>query len=83
MLILIFLSNSFFNSFVKMKNEKRTVFRCPFFYENGKRMRVIRSLKVPFNFHFKIGMENDIFVYLNFDSKLKIEKRQFSIFNFY
>ena len=36
--------------------------------------------KVPFNFRFKIGMENDIFVYLNFDSKLKIEKRQFSIF---
>ena len=27
--------------------------------------------KVPFNFRFKIGMENDIFVYLNFDSKLK------------
>ena len=43
----------------------------------------IRAPKVPFNFHFKIGMENDIFVYLNFDSKLKIEKRQFSIFNFY
>ena len=38
---------------------------------------------MPFNFHFKIGIENDIFVYFNFDSKLKIEKRQFSIFNFY
>ena len=44
---------------------------------------VIRAPKVPFNFHFKIGMENDIFVYLKFDSKLKIEKRQLSIFNFY
>ena len=32
-LILICLNNSFFNSFMKMKNEKRTVFRFPFFYE--------------------------------------------------
>ena len=31
MFILIFLSKSFFNSFMKMKNEKRTVFRCPCF----------------------------------------------------
>ena len=31
MLILIFLNNSFFNSFIKTKNEKRTVFRFPFF----------------------------------------------------
>ena len=36
------LSNSFFNSFMKMKNEKRTVFRFPLFYENEKRIRVLK-----------------------------------------
>ena len=35
----------------------------------------IHAPKVPFNFHFKIGMEKDIFVYFNFISKLKIEKK--------
>ena len=35
---------------------------------------LIRAPKVPFNFHVKSGMENDIFLYFNFDSKLKIEK---------
>ena len=41
-LILICLSNSFFNFFIKMKSEKRTVFRFPFFYENEKRMKVLK-----------------------------------------
>ena len=41
-LILICLSNWFFNFFIKMKNEKRTVFRFPFFYENEKRMKVLK-----------------------------------------
>ena len=41
-LILICLSNSFFNFFIKMKNEKRTVFRFPFFYENEKRIKVLK-----------------------------------------
>ena len=41
-LILICLSNSFFNFFIKMKNEKRTVFRFPFSYENEKRMKVLK-----------------------------------------
>ena len=27
---------------MKMKNEKRTVFRFPFFYENEKQMRVLK-----------------------------------------
>ena len=40
-LILICLSNSFFNFLIKMKNEKRTVFRFPFFYENEKQMKVL------------------------------------------
>ena len=38
-LILICLSNLFFNFFIKMKNKKQMVFRFPFFYENGKRMK--------------------------------------------
>ena len=37
--------------------------------------------KVPFNFHFKIGVEKVIFVYFNYNSKLKIEKR-YLFFNF-
>ena len=41
-LILICLSNLFFNFFIKMKNEKQTVFRFPFFYENEKRMKVFK-----------------------------------------
>ena len=31
---------------MKMKNEKRTVFRFPFFYENEKRMRVLKILNM-------------------------------------
>ena len=31
----------------------------------------ISALKVPFNFHFKIEMEKDIFAHLNFDFKIK------------
>ena len=43
------------------------------------------NIHVPFNDHFKIVTKKAIFVYFNFDSKLKIEKRhlfnfQFSIF---
>ena len=38
----MFLSNSFFNSFMKMKNKKWIVFRFPFFYENKKWMRVLK-----------------------------------------
>ena len=31
----------------------------------------IRAPKVPFNFHFKIEMEKDIFAHFNFDFKIK------------
>ena len=41
-LILICLSNSFFNFSIKMKNETRTVFCFPFFYENEKRMKPLK-----------------------------------------
>ena len=39
---LVYLSNSLFNFFIKMKDEKLTVFRFPFFYENEKRMKVLK-----------------------------------------
>ena len=42
-LILICLSNSFFNFFIKMKNEKQTVFRFPFSVENKKRMKYLKN----------------------------------------
>ena len=32
----------FFNFFIKKKNEKGTVFRFPFFYENEKRIEVLK-----------------------------------------
>ena len=41
-LILIFLSNSLFNFFMKMKNEKWAVFRFPFLNKNEKRMRPLK-----------------------------------------
>ena len=41
-LILTCLSNSFFNFFIKIKSEKGTVFRFPFFYENEKRVKVLK-----------------------------------------
>ena len=44
-LILICSSNSFFNFFIKMKNEKQTVFCFPAFYENEKRMKLLKIQK--------------------------------------
>ena len=41
-LILICLNNLFFNSFMKTKNKKQTVFRFPFFYENEKRLKALK-----------------------------------------
>ena len=76
-LILICLSNSFFNSFMKTKNEKRTVFRFPFFYENVKRMKVLKiqtknllSMKMTVN-------------YLNFVIRVEVKtKSKYRILNF-
>ena len=64
--------NSFIHSVQKNRIKIKTIL-----------WRTIHAPKVPFNFHFKIGMKNDIFVYLNFDSKLKIEKRQFHFISKY
>ena len=44
-----------------MKNEKRTVFRFPFFYENEKQMKVLKiqrknllNMKMVFEFRYRI-----------------------------
>ena len=66
-----------FRFFDKLKYEIRNkvlIFVSILKLRHKKRKKSIRAPKVPFNFHFKIGMENEIFVYLNFDSKLKIER---------
>ena len=72
------MKNEKFSKFVLFLNQKTN-------YTFGT--WIIRAPKVPFNFHFKTGMEKAIFMYFNFDSKLKIQKRQFFfqflIFNFY
>ena len=55
-LILIYLSNAFYNFFLKMKNEKQTVFRFPFFIR-------ISSLNLVFLTEVKIKSKYKI---LNF-----------------
>ena len=76
-LILICLSNSFFNFFMKMKNEKRTVFRFPFFYENEKRMKVLKiQRKNLLNMKMVVN-------YLNFVFFIEVKsKSKYRIFNF-
>ena len=56
-------------NFQKLKIEKKSLGR----YVHGHAWK--RAPKVPFNFHFKIGIEKDIFVYFSFISKLKIWKK--------
>ena len=55
-LILICLNNSFFNSFMKMKNEKRTVFRFPFFYETKNLLNMEMTVNY-LNFVFRIEVQ--------------------------
>ena len=76
-LILICLSNSFFNFFMKMKNEKRTVFRFPFFYENEKRIKVLKiQRKNLLNMKMVVS-------YLNFVFFIKVKsKSKYRILNF-
>ena len=76
-LILICLSNSFFNSFMKTKNEKRTVFRFPFFYENVKRMKVLKiQTKNLLNMKMTVN-------YLNFVFRIEVKtKSKYRILNF-
>ena len=76
-LILICLSNPFFNFFIKMKNEKRTVFVFPFSYENEKRMKL-----------FKIQRKNllnmkMVVSYLNFVFFIELKaKSKYRVLNF-
>ena len=76
-LILIFLSNSFFNFFMKIKNEKWTAFRFPFFYENEKRMRVLKiQSKTLLNMKMVVK-------YLNFVFHIEAKtKSNYKILNF-
>ena len=76
-LILICLSNSFFNFFIKMKNEKQTVFRFPFFYENEKRMKVLKiQRKNLLNTKMVVSCLNFVF-FIEVKAKSK-----YSFFNF-
>ena len=60
---LVYLSNSFFNFFIKMKDEKRTVFRFPFFYENEKRMKVLKiQRKSLLNMKMVVNYLNFVFL---------------------
>ena len=77
MLILTFLTNSFFISFVKIKNEKLTVFHLPFFYENEKRLRV---LKIQSTTLLNIKM---VVKYLNLVFHIEVKtKSNYKILNF-
>ena len=76
-LILICLSNSFFNSFIKMKNKERTVFRFPFFYENEKRIKI---LKIQRKNLLNVKM---VVSYLNFVFFIKVKSNsKYWILNF-
>ena len=73
--------NNFWNSFFDLKSKNEFEYFDFCFLKlilNQNRFQKsffsIRALKVPFNFHFKIRMKKEIFMYFNFDSKLKIEK---------
>ena len=54
---------------MKLKNEKRAVFRFPFFYENEKRMRELKiqskdllNMKIVANYlNFVFHIENEIY----------------------
>ena len=71
-LILICLSNSFFNFFIKMKNEKQTVFRFPFSYENEKRMKLLKiQRKNLLNMKMVVNYLNFIFL-IKVKSKYRI-----------
>ena len=76
-LILICLSNSFFNFFIKMKNEKRTVFCFPFSYEHEKRMKLLKiQRKNILNMKMVVN-------YLNFAFLFKVKaKAKYRILNF-
>ena len=76
-LILICLSNSFLNFLIKMKNEKQTVFRFPFFYENEKRIKVLKIQRKNL-----LNMKM-VASYLNFVFFIEVKaKSKYRFFNF-
>ena len=74
---MICLSNSLFDFLIKMKNVKRTVFRFPFFYENEKRMKVLKiQRKNQLNMKMVVN-------YLNFVFLIEVKaKSKYGILNF-
>ena len=62
---------------MKTKNEKRTVFRFPFFYENVKRMKVLKiQTKNLLNMKMTVN-------YLNFVFRIEVKtKSKHRILNF-
>ena len=80
-LILIFLSNSFFNPFMKMKHEKQTVLRFSFFYENEKWMTALKiQSKNLLNMKIIVNNLNFVF-YIAGNTKYKYKSLNF-IFQF-
>ena len=74
---MICLSNSLFNFFIKMKNEKQIVFRFPFSYENEKRRKVLKiQQKNLLNMKMVVN-------YLNFVFLIEVKAKSMSmIFEF-
>ena len=74
---MIFLNNCFFNFFMKTKNEKWTVFRFTYFYENEKRMT---ALKIQSKNLLNMKMEVN---YLHFVFHIQVKtKSEYKILNF-
>ena len=83
-LILICLSNSLFNFFIKMKNEKQTVFRFRFFYESEKRIKVLkihRKNLLIMKFEFENYLDFVFFIELKAKTKYRILNFVFQFIN--
>ena len=79
---MICLSNSLFNFFIKMKNEKQIVFRFPFSYENEKRRKVLKiQQKNLLNMKMVVNYLNFVFlIEVKAKSKSMIFEFRFSIY---
>ena len=79
---MICLSNSLFNFFIKMKNEKQIVFRFPFSYENEKRRKLLKiQQKNLLNMKMVVNYLNFVFlIEVKAKSKSMIFEFRFSIY---
>ena len=79
---MICLSNSLFNFFIKMKNEKQIVFRFPFSCENEKRRKVLKiQQKNLLNMKMVVNYLNFVFlIEVKAKSKSMIFEFRFSIY---